>query len=250
MHAAFPSLAEKLTPMASAYGLKELELPDTLHIVVLDSPALVEGVLSSLLSPLDFDKNAVLAVSLDAEWNVSRHIGVSIIQIAPHSQSNEIYIIPVCSQTSIRSLYSLLPHQVHKFGGQLPQSLLRLLILDQVFKIGSSIKADFTRLKKQFPQLEKQRSFNIIDLKEYCTQRGIIPHRGSGGLDILLEKTTGMYLSKDEHLRKSEDWETREIRPDLLQYAALDVYASHIVFERATKIAPPATVNTDTAPGT
>ena len=132
----------------------------------------------------------------------------------------------------------------------MPQSLLRLLISDQVFKIGSSIKADFTRLKKQFPQLEKQRSFNVIDLKEYCTQQGIIPCKGSGALDILLEKTSGMYLSKDENLRRSEDWETREIRTDLLQYAALDVYASHIVFEKATEIAPPASVDADTAPGT
>jgi hypothetical protein len=249
LHAAFPSLAEKLTPMASAYGLKELKLPDSLRTIVLDSPTLVEGVLSSLLSSLDLDKNAVLAVSLDAEWNVSRHIGVSIIQIAPHSQPNEIYIIPVRLQAYVSSPYKL--HiQVHKFGGQLPQSLLRLLISDQVFKIGSSIKADFTRLKKQFSQLEKQRSFNIIDLKEYCIRRGVIPRKGSGGLDILLEKTAGMYLCKDENLRRSEDWESREIRPDLLQYAALDVYASHIVFERVTVIAPQATVDADTAPGT
>lgn len=124
------------------------------------------------------------------------------------------------------------------------------MISDRVFKIGSSIKADFTRLKKQFPQLEKQRSFNVIDLKEYCTRRGIIPRKGSGALDVLLEKTAGMYLSKDENLRKSEDWETREIRADLLEYAALDVYASHIVFEKATEIAPPACVDADTAPGT
>ena len=96
LHAAFPSLAEKLTPMASAYGLKELKLPDSLRTVVLNSPTLVEGVFSSLLSSLDSDKNTVLTVSLDAEWNISRCIGVSIIQIAPHSQPNEIYIIPVC----------------------------------------------------------------------------------------------------------------------------------------------------------
>jgi hypothetical protein len=59
-----------------------------------------------------------------------------------------------------------------------------------------------------------------------------------------------MYLSKDEGLRKSEDWETREIRPDLLQYAALDVYASRIVFEKATEIAPLATVDSNTPLGT
>jgi hypothetical protein len=82
--------------MASAYGLKELKLPDSLRIIVLDSPTLVEGMLSSLFPPLDSDENAVLAISLDAEWNLSRRIGVSIIQIAPHSRPNEIYIIPVC----------------------------------------------------------------------------------------------------------------------------------------------------------
>ena len=97
LYAAFPSLAEKLTPMASAYGLKELKLPDSLRTIVLDSPTLVEGMLSSLFFSLDLDENSVLAVSLDAEWNLSRRVGVSIIQIAPHSQPDEIYIIPVCS---------------------------------------------------------------------------------------------------------------------------------------------------------
>jgi len=83
--------------MASAYGLKELKLPDSLRTIVLDSPTLVEGVMSSLFPPLDSDENAVLAVSLDAEWNLSRRVGVSIIQIAPHSRPDEIYIIPVYS---------------------------------------------------------------------------------------------------------------------------------------------------------
>ena len=69
-------------------------------------------------------------------------------------------------------------------------------------------------------------------------------------MDILLEKTVGMYLSKDENLRKSEDWETRKLRSDLLQYAALDVYASRMVFEKASEIALQASVDIDTAPGT
>jgi hypothetical protein len=59
------------------------------------TPSLVEGDLSSLFSPLDLDKNMHLCVSLDAEWNVSRRVGVSIIQIAPHSRPDEIYIISV-----------------------------------------------------------------------------------------------------------------------------------------------------------
>ncbi len=41
----------------------------------------------------------------------------------------------------------------------------------------------------------------MIDLKEYCIRRGIIPRKGaSGALDVLLEKLLGAYLSKDESL--------------------------------------------------
>jgi hypothetical protein len=92
---AFPSLFENLTPIAAAHGLDSLDLPSSTCLMVLDTPSLVEGVLSSLLSPLDLDENMYMCVSLDAEWNVSRRVGVSIIQIAPHSRPDVIYIIPV-----------------------------------------------------------------------------------------------------------------------------------------------------------
>jgi hypothetical protein len=112
------------------------------------------------------------------------------------------------------------------------------------------VKGDLSRLKRQFMQLKHQTYFNSIDLKEYCTQRGIIPRKAHAGLDILLEKTCGMYLSKDESLRMCEDWEMRELRSDLLQYAALDVFASRIIFERASECTAPAKINNLTPPGT
>jgi hypothetical protein len=129
-------------------------------------------------------------------------------------------------------------------------SLIQLLVNGQVFKIGSNVKGDLSRLKRQFTQLKHQTSFNFIDLKEYCTQRGIIPRKAHAGLDILLEKTCGKYLSKDENLRMCEDWEMRELRSDLLQYAALDVFASRVIFEKASECAGPAKVDDLTPPGT
>ena len=63
--------------------------------MILDTPSLVEGVLSLLLSPLDLDEKLHLCVSFDTEWNVSCRVGVSIIQVSLHSRPNEIYIIPV-----------------------------------------------------------------------------------------------------------------------------------------------------------
>lgn len=89
--------------MATAHGLKPFELSTALKVKILGTPSLVEAILSPLLMPLD-DPNHCLCISLDAEWNVSRTVGVSIIQIAPHSEPNAVYIIPV----SFISLYDII----------------------------------------------------------------------------------------------------------------------------------------------
>ncbi|KAJ7434171.1 hypothetical protein FB451DRAFT_1379978 [Mycena latifolia] len=211
--AAFPSLAENLTPIAVAHGLESLSLPATVKITYLDSISLVQDAFKSFVAALDADQQAHLCVSLDAEWNMSRRVGVSVLQIAPHLSPNTIYIIPV-------------------------------------FLVGSSIQGDLTRLKKQFSQLDNQ-TFNTIDLKQFAIQRGLITKKDSGSLDVLAEKLLGVYLSKDSSLRQCENWEDNiSHRPELLNYAALDVYASRLIFEKISEKAPLECVQHDTAPGT
>jgi hypothetical protein len=119
-----------------------------------------------------------------------------------------------------------------------------------VFKVGSAIKGDLTHLKKQFLQLSEQTSFNTIDLKEYVIQRGIIGRKQSGSLDILVEKLLGKFLSKDESTRRSDQWEEPQLSEYLMQYAALDVIASRLVFQKASEIAPLAQVQYTSPPGT
>ena len=101
VYSAFPSLAQNLTPVAAAYGLTLLELPDSLKIAWLGTSELVETTLSSLLSVLDFSEHANICVSLDTEWNISRRTGVSILQIGPHNDPNVVYIIPVCKNQPV-----------------------------------------------------------------------------------------------------------------------------------------------------
>ncbi|KAJ7466068.1 hypothetical protein FB451DRAFT_1369813 [Mycena latifolia] len=147
--AAFPSLAENLTPIAVAHGLESLSLPATVKITYLDSISLVQDAFKSFVAALDADQQAHLCVSLDAEWNMSRRVGVSVLQIAPHLSPNTIYIIP------------------------------------------------------------------------------------------------------DSSLRQCENWEDNiSHRPELLNYAALDVYASRLIFEKISEKAPLECVQHDTAPGT
>lgn len=103
---AFPSLSKNLTPIAAAYGLQPLEIPDSVKVHYLSAPDLVEAALSPLLELLD-PVDSSLCISIDAEWNISRTIGVSILQIAPHSDPNSIFIIPVRGMTSTSNTHSL-----------------------------------------------------------------------------------------------------------------------------------------------
>ena len=82
--------------MASVHGLEELKLPASIQILTLDSPSIIEATLSSLLGGIELDSSASLVVGFDAEWNISRTWGVSIIQLSPQSRPDDIYIIPVC----------------------------------------------------------------------------------------------------------------------------------------------------------
>ncbi|KZP09283.1 hypothetical protein FIBSPDRAFT_938563 [Athelia psychrophila] len=211
VYSAFPSLAENLTPISAAYGLQPLTLPPDVKTVVLPSSELVEGVAASMFATLDADPNASICMYTDFEWNVSRRV-----------------------------------HKLHS----LPASLLLILASNRVFKIGSAIKGDLTRLKKQFSQLSTQSSFTVIDLKEYAIERGVIRQKSAGSLDALLDKCLGLYLPKDDALRKHDGWETRLLPAELLDYAAKDVYASRLLFEKLTELSPIERVTSDTPGGT
>jgi hypothetical protein len=67
VYSAFPSLAQNLTPVAAAYGLTLLEVPDSLKITWLGTSELVETTLSSLISVLDLSEHAKICISLDAK---------------------------------------------------------------------------------------------------------------------------------------------------------------------------------------
>lgn len=107
-----------------------------------------------------------------------------------------------------------------------------------------------THVKKQFSQLSNQTAFNVIDLKEYVLQRGILQKKESGSLDALVEKVLGLFLPKDDDLRRNDQWEQMPLPSNLLNYAALDVYASCLIFEKATEMVPFDHVTHNTTLGT
>lgn len=60
----------------------------------------------------------------------------------------------------------------------------------------------------------------------------------------------GLYLEKPEYLRKHNSWETGNLTPELLKYAALDVYASRLIFEKVSERLPIQRPSVDSPPGT
>lgn len=69
-------------------------------------------------------------------------------------------------------------------------------------------------------------------------QCGVVRRNASGLLGILLEKMLGMYILKDEQYRKSEEWECTPLNAGLLSYAALDIYACFLIFEKMILVSP------------
>ncbi|KAF9028547.1 hypothetical protein BDZ89DRAFT_1112967 [Hymenopellis radicata] len=232
LYAAFPSLAQNLTPIAAARGLKAFEIPSDAKTLVLSTAEQVDLALSPLIELIDESPSASLCLSLDAEWNIKRSVGVSILQILSHLDSTAIYIVPI-----------------HSFP-RIPVSLLRLLLAERVFKIGSGVKGDLTRLSKQFPQQLQKAVFSTIDLKDYAIQRRIIGREDKGSLAALAETVLGVYLPKDDDVRQSDDWELRPIRSELLKYAALDVLASRQIFEKLSETRAVTGVDRTTPGGT
>ncbi|KAF9029943.1 hypothetical protein BDZ89DRAFT_1112423 [Hymenopellis radicata] len=233
LESVFPSIATGLTLIAVAHSLHPFTLAPGLTPLFLSTSDLVEASLAPFIRDLDDDDTQTdfLCISLDAEWNPSRTVGVSIIQMAPHTDPSSIFIIPV-----------------HHFR-RLPPSLLCLLMHERVFKIGSGVKGDLTRLRKQFTELKDQ-VFEMIELKDYAIQRGILKQRESGSLDAMVQKLLGKYLSKDPNLRCNENWEQATLAPDLLMYAASDVFASRLLFEAMSRKTPLPQVTRDTPAGT
>ena len=92
--------------------------------------------------------------------------------------------------------------------------------------------------------------FAIINLKAFLLEHGVLEHQGSATLNAMAKTMLGKFMSKDPSVRKSERWEMACLPKDHLNYAALDVWGSRLVFEAASKVAPWDYVKYDSAPGT
>jgi hypothetical protein len=93
----FPSLSKDIVTEAERCNLEEITLPESVNVVVLDEFSKIQLTMGSLIEPLHSDPNAIVVAFVDAEWNISRHIGVSCFQVQVEHQPDTIFVFRVSS---------------------------------------------------------------------------------------------------------------------------------------------------------
>jgi hypothetical protein len=90
----FPSLSRDVMSPGELLGLKSLVMPDSVMPVVVDNATEMQLVLGGIVMDIE-NRNTTEVVFMDAEWNISRNIGVSCIQLYFESVPEKIFIFRV-----------------------------------------------------------------------------------------------------------------------------------------------------------
>lgn len=130
----------------------------------------------------------------------------------------------------------------------MPTSLANLLASQHIFKIGRNLKADITRLSKQFPTLGEPT--NVVDILSICRDRNLLNPVKSTSLTSIAAQVLQIHLDKDIGPRQSEEWEYSKLSAPQITYASLDVYVLKQIYLEASKVKLVEKVTVDTAGGT
>lgn len=194
-----------------SYDLPEVEYDGNINY--LDNYHDIDDACSRLYERVSKAKRkGFVPVAFDIEWTPSFRRGVPPGRIA---------LIQVCVDLDQCYLFHVSDFDCY----HLPQTLGAFLNHPRVKLVGNNIKADLTKLKKDFPEVyEEEMRDNCIDLGQlYNEARGTPRYRWS--LRKLVREILGEELNKDQQIRCS-DWDEMPLDQDQMYYAAIDVYVS------------------------
>lgn len=211
-------------------ALSRLILPhDRLPTIIYseDSAALDECIQQIRALLADLHSNVI---GLDLEWDFPRAGGtrepIALIQVA--TQDGHTWLFHV-AKWNLQELdaQELDGHGRSRRKRKLPQSLKELLEDRTIIKAGSNIRNDRTLLNQDFNvNLADHQEF--VDLAAHAIQHGVISHRMN--LHDLVNVVLKRAISKDNRVRRSV-WSSRNgLSNEQVQYAALDAYASVLVY--------------------
>ena len=132
-------------------------------------------------------------------------------------------------------------------AGHLPPILSSFLSLPSVRKIGRGIKSDLKRLSNE---VKPSKAFSgAHDLATMAEERGLVPSKVVSLAD-LSARILHQRLDKDPSLRLSTVWEDSVLPQQNINYAALDAWASWLIYKKLESIPLPGRLDFNAPAGT
>ena len=119
---------------------------------------------------------------------------------------------------------------------RLPRDLKTLLSDPQVKKVGRMVDSDLCYLQKEVHS--HQPFVGGIDLAKLAKEHSIVPN-ARVGLGDVCAAVLGKRLNKNVPQCVSTQWDNEILDKDQLNYAALDAYASLLIYEALKRIPAP-----------
>lgn len=141
-------------------------------------------------------------------------------------------------------------YQLHLIPRVCPPAL-KTILQKSAFKIGRRVHGDLTRLIKNFDNPLNVKKSTVLDLKTISDARDLLPSSCSSSLAEMSAAILGIYLPKDDAIRRHNHWENPKLREAYQRYAAGDVWTSYqLATTMLTKYETVAMPDKHTEPGT
>ena len=238
----FPTLLKDVVPAGPWRHLPVLEVPPSVRIhVVQQSEAITEVIRTFLPHPdgPELSPSFIREVAVDTEWNVN------LEQCGPvqRGSSGKTAIVTLATETDVYIL------QVAQFvaAGKLPSLLPAFLSSTRIHKIGRGIKNDLKRLAGE---VSLPAPFGgAIDIGNMALQRGLVGNQ-QVSLAELSARVLHHRMNKDNDIRISTAWEYSQLPEQHVQYAALDAWATFLIYKKLQSIPIPGKLSANSPAGT
>ncbi|XP_050538889.1 3'-5' exonuclease isoform X1 [Daktulosphaira vitifoliae] len=163
---------------------------------------------------LEQAKNTKKCYGYDQEWPVKW----------PSGKSKKTALIQICIDHNTCYLFHIYHLQI------LPTIFINLLNLENISWCGVNIKNDFIKLGKDFNINLEMAINNIIDLGSYLNNVLNFERHLRWSMNDIVQYLLKKRVDKNKIIRLS-DWDTPDLSPNQISYAATDAYVSLLIYE-------------------
>ncbi|KAG9223671.1 hypothetical protein CCMSSC00406_0008554 [Pleurotus cornucopiae] len=222
----FPSLRSDTVPVEKYGHLPTLNIPEEVQIIPCKNRTSIDNAMRTIIDslPSNFDDSPLssIVIGLDSEWNVE------ISDRGYVTGRGQTAILQIAFDKSIGTMLT---------GGHLPDLLLQVLSNPHIIKVGRCVSADL-RYLQQCCHNSKAKFTGAVDLGKYAKDCLLVP-TARVSLSDLCAKVLSKSLNKNISERTSTFWEEETLTAQQLHYAALDAYASLLLYEHLSKTTVP-----------